>query len=408
MKPSERNSFKILYENKETQREHKKITTFIFVLVIVLIGSFIGCERVQQIVQPPAPHKEGVSEEILIGAVYPMTGRFSSAHPPMENGTELAIQEMNTSQRNGVKIRLIFEDEQSSIEGTVEAFNKLIYQDNVSVILGPASSSHVPAAFSIAQQNQVVAISPISAASGLSAAGDFVFRTNLTTDVLIPNGVRVTQEKLGYQRVATLFDEIDLFSQTSDTALRKALADNGVEILISESFQTDTTDFSAQFTRIQASDPDAIFISSTVAHIPDILIQGRELGIPLDIPFIVNLTLSKDLVEAVGDAAEGTITFTSWDRKADTPGNHVFVQNYIAKYGIEPNIWAAQCYAAIHILAKAIENAQSTDSEAIAAALAEIRNFDTILGKFSFNDVGDAVYDPIVLIVKDGEFEVFE
>lgn len=387
----------------------QKIITFTFVAVFtVLIASIIGCERMQQVVQPTAPQMEGVSGEITIGAVYPMTGRFGSADSPLEYGTELAVEEINNSERSNVKIRLIIEDGQSSVEGAVKAFNKLIHQDKVPVILGPASSSQVPEAFSVAQQNQVVAMSPISAASGLGAIGDFVFRTNLTTDVLIPNGVRVTQEKLGYQRVATLFDEIDLFAQTSDKELRKALADNGVEILITESFQTDATDFSAQFTRIKASDPDAIFISSSVANILDILIQGRELGIPFDIPFIVNLSLSRDVVKAAGDAAEGAITFTSWDSTADTPGNQAFVQNYIAKYGMEPTIWAAQCYTAVYILAKAIEDAQSTDSQAIAAALAEIRNFDTILGKFSFNAVGDAVYDPIVLIVKDGEFEVFE
>lgn len=383
--------------------------TFTFVLTLaVLIAGVIGCERIQQIVQPTTPQMEGDSKEILIGAVYPITGRFSAAHPPMENGIELAVEEINNAQPSDLKIRLIIEDEQSTVEGAVSAFNKLIHQDKVSVILGPASSSQVPEAFSIAQQNQVVAMSPISAAAGLSTVGDFVFRTNLTTDVLIPNGVRVTQEKLGYQRVATLFDDIDLFSQTSEKALRKALTDNGIEVLITESFQTEAADFSTQFTRIKASDPEAIFISSTVADISNILVQGRELGIPFDIPFIVNLSLSRDLVEAVGDAAEGTITFTSWDSAANTPGNQVFVQNYSAKYGMEPNIWAAQCYAAVNILAKAIADAQSTDSKAIAAALANVRDFDTILGKFAFNAVGDAVYDPIVLIVKDGKFEVFE
>ena len=387
----------------------RKIAIAAFVAgLAILITSLIGCERVQHIVQPTTSQMEEMREEILIGAVYPITGPYSSAHLPMQQGVELAVEEINNAQHSGVKIRLITADDQSTVAGAVEVFNQLIHQDNVSVILGPGSSTLVQEVFPIAQQNQRVAISPASAASGLSAIGDFVFRTNLTTDVLIPNGVRITQEKLGYQRVATLFDDIDLFSQTSEKALRKALTDNGVEIRISESFQTDTTDFSAQLTRIKASDPDAIFISSTVANIPDILIQGRALGIPFDIPFIVNLSLSKDLVEAAGDAAEGTITFTSWDSTADTPGNQAFVQNYSAKYGVEPNIWAAQCYAAVYILAKAIEVAQSTDSEAIAAALAKIRDFDTILGRFSFNAVGDAVYDPIVLVVKDGEFEVFE
>ena len=83
-------------------------------------------------------------------------------------------------------------------------------------------------------------------------------------------------------------------------------------------------------------------------------------------------------------------------------------QNYSAKYGIEPNIWAAQSYASVYILAAAIADAQSADAAAIRDALANITDFDTILGKFSFNDVGDAVYDPIVLIVKNGEFQVFE
>ena len=387
----------------------KRIITFVFVLAItVSIASFIGCERVQQIVQPTMPQMEEVGGEILVGAVYPITGHSSLAGPSVEYGIELAVAEINNAQHSDVKIKLITEDGRSTVEGAVEAFNKLIHEDKVSVILGPGSSSQVQEAFPIVHQNQVVAISPTSAASGLSAISDFVFRTNLTTDVLIPNGVRVTQEKLGYQRVATLFDNVDLFSQTSDAELKKALTDNGVEILATESFQTEEADLSAQFTRIKALNPDAIFISATVGDISDILIQGRALGVPSDIPFIVNLTLSRDLVEAAGDAAEGTITFTSWDSTADTPGNQAFVQNYSTKYGIEPNIWAAQFYAVVHILAKGIADAQSTDPKAIAAALAEIRDFDTIFGPFSFNDVGDAVYDPIVLIVKDGEFEVFE
>ena len=387
----------------------RKIITLAFVLVVIVpIVSFIGCERVPQIVQPTTPQMEAIDKEILVGAVYPITGPSSLAGPPVEYGIELAVSEINNSQHSNVKIKLIKEDGQSTVEGAVEAFNKLIHQDKVSVILGPGSSSQVQEAFPIAHQNQVVAISPSSAATGLSAISEFVFRTNLTTDVLIPNGVKVTQEKLGYQKVATLFDNVDLFSRTSDTELQKALTDNSVKILIAESFKTEETNLSAQFARIKALNPDAIFISSTVGDISDILIQGRALGVPSDIPFIVNLTLSRDLVAAAGDAAEGTITFTSWNSTADTPGNQAFVQSYSTKYGMEPNIWAAQFYAAVHILAKGIADAESTGPKAIAAALAEIRDFDTILGTFSFNDVGDAVYDPIVLIVKDGEFEVFD
>ena len=118
--------------------------------------------------------------------------------------------------------------------------------------------------------------------------------------------------------------------------------------------------------------------------------------------------LSVDEIQQVGDAAEGVITFTDWVKTADTPGNQAFVENYTAKYGMEPSAWAAQPYAAVYTLAEAIRNAQSTDSEAIAAALADIKDFDTVLGKFSFAPNGDAIYDPVVLIVKNGKLEVFQ
>ena len=149
----------------------RKTVVFTFVLaVIVSVASFIGCERVPQIAQPTVPLPEGISGEILVGAVYPITGHSSlQAGPSVEYGIELAVSEINASQHSDVKIKIIMEDGQSTVEGAVEAFNKLIHEDNVSVILGPGSSSQAQEAFPIAHQNQVVAISPTSAATGLSA-----------------------------------------------------------------------------------------------------------------------------------------------------------------------------------------------------------------------------------------------
>ena len=387
----------------------RRSTGFVFVLAIVtLIAGLSACDQIQQLLLPEMPQMEGLRGEIAIGAVHPITGRLGLDNPPLGQGFELAVTEINNSQLSDVKIKLIVEDGQSTVEGAVEAFNKLIHQDGVSAILGPASSTQGQAVFPIAQQNQVVAISPTSAARGLSAIGDSIFRTALTTDVLIPSGVRITQEKLGYQKVATIYDEIDLFSTDSNAVLKEALTANGVEVLTTETFKTGETDFSAQLTRIKESNPDAIFISATPIETPEILTQGRQLGISASVPFLITLTLASSQIQPAGDAAEGAITFTTWISTADTPGNQAFIQNYRSTYGIEPDIWAAQSYATVYILAKAISDAQSAGPKAIRDALANITDLDTILGKFSFNAVGDAVYDPIVLIVKDGEFQVFE
>ena len=387
----------------------RRITTFAFLLAIIfLIVGLSACDQIGQLLIPAPPDTEDVSVEIPIGVVLPVTGRLVSTFGvPIGTGIELALEEINNSQPGGGNIKLIIEDEQSTVEGAVEAYNKLIHQDGVPVILGPATSSQSAAAFPIAQENRVVAFSPTSAARGLSAIGDFVFRAALTTDVLIPNGIETTAAKLGYKTAVTMYDESDVFSTDSDEAVKEALAKNGVEVLITEIFQSGDTDFTAQLTRIKDTNPDVIFISSLSPEKPGILAQGRQLGIPNSVPFVMR-TLTIADVQAAGDAAEGVITFVGWASTADTPGNHAFVQNYTEKYGVEPSNYAARAYAAFHILAEAIANAQSTDATSIRDALANITDFDTIFGKFSFDAVGDAIYDPKILIVVDGKLEIFE
>ena len=384
---------------------NRRITRFVLALMVTaLIAGFSACDDSDP---GETPQIEGFSGEISIGLVNPATGRLASVGLELENGFELALEEINNSQFDNTKFKFITEDDKSTVEGAVEAFNKLISQDGVSVIMGPASSSATEAAFPIAQENRVVAMSATSAARGLSAIGDYVFRTILTTDVLIRSGIEVTQAKLRYQSAAIIYDEVDLFSADGAEVMKEALTANDVEILTTQTFQSGDIDFSAQLTRIKDLDPDTIFVSALPPDKPEILIQARQLGILDSVSFIINTLTTAD-VQSAGDAAEGTIAFTSWDKTANTPGNQAFIQNYRAKYRIEPNIWAAQSYATVDILAKAITDAQSTDATAIRDALANITDFDTVLGKFSFNAIGDAVYDPIVLIVENGQLVAFE
>ena len=227
-------------------------TKFVFVLAIIaLIAGLSACDQIQQLLVPAPSETPPETErlEIPIGVVLSLTGRLSSTFGvPIGNAFESALEEVNNSRLRGRSIKFIIEDDQSTVEGAVAAYNKLIHQEGVSVILGPATSSQSQAVFPIAQENQVVAFSPTSAARGLSAIGDFVFRAALTTDVLIPSGIETTAAKLGYKTAATMYDESDVFSTDSDEAVREAFAANGVEVLITETFQGGDTDFSAQLT----------------------------------------------------------------------------------------------------------------------------------------------------------------
>ena len=191
----------------------RRFTSFVSALAVIAL--IVGFSTYAQM----TPQMERLNGEIPIGVVLPLTGALAAPYGlPMQRGFELAREEINNSGQLGdAKITFITEDDRGTVEDAVEAYNKQIHQGDVFVILGPANSSQVREAFPIAQQNRVVAISSLSSASGLSAIGDFNFRISLTTDVLVPSGIRITQEKLRYTKVATIYDDMDLYSTDSNT-----------------------------------------------------------------------------------------------------------------------------------------------------------------------------------------------
>ena len=388
---------------KTIYRKISQLKTFTLILAIAtLIIGLSACEQVTEIIQSST---EGQRNEITIGVVLPLTGHLADAGKLMKEGYDLALDEVNTAQLANAQLKFIYEDSTTTPEGAVEDFNKLIHQDGVSVIIGPATSSATQAAFPVAGDNQIVAISSTSGARGLGAISNYVFRVPLTTDVVTPIGVKRTHDKLKYQRVATLYDIKDVFSSDRESALQQTFTEYNIEALTPETFQSGDTDFTEQLMRIKEGNPDAVFVSALPPEKPGILIQARQLGI--SVPIIIS-SLTDVEVQAAGDAAEGAITFIGWLPTDDTPGNRAFVQKYTDTYGMVPNVFATASYSTVYILAEAIKNAPSTDATAIRDALANIKDFDTVFGKFSFNTDGDAVYEPKALIVKDGTLQPFE
>ena len=318
---------------------------FILLTIILIVGitacdQLIGVLTEKELSQSASapPQLTGISGEISIGLLYPMTGRLAVTGAQMKQGFDMALEEINRAQRGNALIKFIPVDDTSTVDGAVEAYNRLIHETDVPAIIGPTTSSQCEAAFPIAQENRIVAFSPTSAATGLSALGDLIFRVTLTSDAHIPNSVRVTKEKLDYKRVALIYDELHAIAVSGANAFRQALTENGVERLTSETFQTGETDFSGQLTRIKESNPEAIFIAALPQDMPEIMIQARDLEIPFSVPFIVP-ELSIDDVRAAGAAGEGLISSASWLSTDSNPLHQAFIDNYRATYGVEPNTW---------------------------------------------------------------------
>ena len=377
------------------------------ILVILLIVGLCGCDVIHEIITSDVPNE---TVTIDIGMAIPVTGEHEFVYGlPMMRGFNLARDEINSVEGNPVKINFIVEDDMSTLDGAIAAFERLV-DFGVPAIVGMPVSDYAQHTFGIAQENKIVAFSSVSAAAGLSGIGDYIFRAALATDIGNPSGVNITHERLGYETVALIYNESDLYSSSSYEYLLTGLSELDVDIVTTQTFQTGDADFTPQLTAIMELNPDVLLITGLGTEDAEVMIQGRAVGITSQ--FIVP-GLGMHGVEFAGEAAEGAIAFTGWFSQLDNPINRAFLERFRSTHGREPEEIDALSYATVFILYHAIIEAMAMDftsvpdSSAIRDALAAVRDFDTNLGSFSFDSNGEAVYEPVVLIVENGTQVLF-
>ena len=350
------------------------------------------------------------AKEGKIGFAFSMTGAAAAYGATQKNGAQLAVDEINAAAgADGIKLVPLFEDDASTPQQGINVYNKFINADKVAVIIGPTLTNTAQVTNRVAQQAGVPVLAISNTAKGLTDIGDYIFRESLTEWVVIPNTVKVARDKLGVKKVAILYGNDDAFTKGSYDAFKAALADAGIQILGELTFAKGDRDFSPQLTQIKAMNPDGIIASALVEEASGIISQARQLGIPQSVPIIGgNGFNSPSLAKNAGEAAEGAMMGAAWNAGSSLPMNRKFVEAYTAKYGLAPDQFAAQAYASVYVVHEAMKRAGSTeDRKAIRDAMAQIKDFDTVLGKFSFTATRDADHQPVVQVVKGGKFTVF-
>ena len=136
----------------------------------MLGGIFAGCGN------------EAKSDEIKIGANFEMTGNVANYGSATLDGLKLAIKEANDAGGvNGKKINLVTVDNKSEASEAVNAATKLISDDKVKVIVGPAVTANVMAESQVANDNKIPVIAPDATSPSVTVENGqvkpFIFRS---------------------------------------------------------------------------------------------------------------------------------------------------------------------------------------------------------------------------------------
>jgi branched-chain amino acid transport system substrate-binding protein len=375
----------------------------VFVLLGLALVAMSGCAP-----NRPPGSASSTGPIARVGAALSLTGSGKLFGAAQRNGIRLAQDEINATHLLGnTRLEVLIEDDGSDRDKASAVFQGFIENGQVVAIVGPTLSDTALSVDPLAQQAGVPVLAISNAATGITQIGNSIFRDCLTESQLAPQTIKMVRSHLKIHNAALLHSDTDP-NRAGSHAFKKALLDMGIRIGTEQVFTPDQTDFSSQLDEIGATHPDALFITSPAHSAASILVQARQHGLT-NVPIIGNNSFNSDSVlHSAGAAAEGLIVGSAWSAANPSARNQQFIQSYHSRYGVDPDQFAAQAYAGLFIVATAIRDAGSvSDPHATRDALERIRNLDTPLGLFSFDEARDAVYAPSVQIVRNGRFQLF-
>lgn len=341
------------------------------------------------------------ADAVEVGAVTPLSGKLQVYGEGFQKAMNLALDEVNAAGGiNGKPMRIVFEDNASTAQGSVSAIQKLITVHKLPVIFGPAASSNFLAVCPIAQNSSTVLIGAESAASDITKCGSFVFRV-FPSDQLQGKGVAELAQGLGYKEVALTYVNNDWGVGLADVFKENFEAAGG-KIVDEFAHDEGKTDYRAEIMRLKRTGVPAVVNLTYIKEGGTMLKQAYESKFETQW-LMGSASKSPKLVELAGQAAEGVIgTYPTFSQ--DTPEHTGYEAAWNAKHpGEKLPIFGEYNYDMVKLTAKALNMAGSMDSKAIAEALHKAsQGFTGATGDKSFDENGDVGATYGRWTVKDG------
>ncbi|MCR4321101.1 MAG: ABC transporter substrate-binding protein [Candidatus Brocadiaceae bacterium] len=342
----------------------------VLISVVFLVIFSVGCAK-----------KDG--KEIKIGVIAPLTGDAAIYGTALKKGLDLAKDTINSDGGiQGKNILLIYEDSQADPKTAVSAFNKLLYVDKVSLIIGDMFSSTTLSFAPLAQKNKILLLSPTASAEEIPKIGDFVFSIYPSDSYEGRFTAKFVSSKIHKKTAAVICVQATAMFAAKNSFIR-TFSESGGKVLIEEVYPPKTNDFRSILTKIKNVNPEVVYIPGYLEEIVKILKQAKEMDVKSQF-ITISTAYDEALFSLAGDAAKGLILSAPFFVKSSkNPQISKFNEFFEKKYGEVPNVWAAYGYDALNIASKAYKNSL-TNNTPLNVELNKIRNYSGVTGKTTF------------------------
>ncbi|WP_232700872.1 ABC transporter substrate-binding protein [Halobacterium wangiae] len=372
---------------------------------------------------------DGGGGTVDVGVVVPYSGDLSDFGGPMQNGFELAREDINDAGGpNGMNVELHFEDSNSQSTQGVNAANKLVDTTGVDALFGAVSSGvTISIAESVTVPNEVLHVTPASSSPVISTLDDddYVWRTR-TNDRFVARVMSRIAENNDASSAAVLYVNNDFGSALADVFEESFEG----EVTAKVGYESGASSYQQSLETLFADSPDYVALAGYPESGTTILSQWYEGGYGGNWVLHTSL-LSDDVIQNVGaDVMDGMYGVRTMPPSGDDTQN--FVDDYESAYPdaqlFSPYSWNS--YDALVSWALAAHSAGSVESADVKEQMRPVTNppgeavgygefesgvdlldddsdvdYSGPSGNVNYDENGDVASDMVVAQVVDGEFE---
>lgn len=375
------------------------------------------------------PGTTGESKGVIkLYSSWPLTGSSQKLGQDMVRSVEMAIED-HGGMAGGYQIEYEALDDATAAQGTWDAgkeaenANKVVADQDAMVYIATYNSGAAKISIPILNNAGMPMISPANTYPGLTKSIEGLVEAN-EPDVYYPSGERnycrvvpsdeiqgavaaQWAQEMGVQKVYVL-DDTQLYGHGIAVVFAQKARELGMEVLGEEGIDYKAPDYRALMTKIKGTDPDLVYFGGLTDTNAGKLVQDMRAVGMTDVIFMgPDGLFNDDFIKAAGQAAENTYaTFGGVPPSQLTGKGAEWYQRFKEKYNAEPDAYAVYAYEATAVALAAIDKAGEKDRAAILDAMVNTKDFDGLLGKWSFTDTCDTTLTTMSgNQVKNGKWE---
>lgn len=356
--------------------------------------------------------KDGGNEDdgvVKIGLHYELTGSVAEYGTAELKGSQLAIKLANENGNNKYTYKGVEYDNKSDTTEALTLAAKLA-SDGVVGVVGPATSGASTATYQISNDSKIVVVSPSATANNQTLKNpddsnsdvyEYVYRVCFEDSYQGAAMAQYAIDTLKAKTVAIYGSVSSDYAKGLNDAFTKQFKKLGGSVVANESYQDGDTEFSAVLTSLASKKFDVLYIPGYYNEAGLIIKQARDLGI--DCPIIGGDGFDSQTFDDLAGAKNLNNVYytTAYTTVGASDKLQAFIDAYKAEYNAEPSMFEALAFDATNLLIEAIEKADSTDSDAVNKAVAEIE-FSGVTGDFTFDETHTPIKSVLVVELKDG------